>query len=285
MSAPAPVLPLTGIRVVCLAVYVPGPVAANRLSRLGAEVTKVEPMSGDPLAGWCPGWYDEMCAPMHVTRLDLKTPDGRAAFDTLFESSDLLLTALRPAALARLALDWDTLHERHPRLCHVAIVGHAEPHGDAAGHDLTYQASAGLLMPPQLPRTLVADLAGAERAVATALALLLARERGLGAGRHEVALADAAASFAAPLRHGITAPGATLGGGTPGYALYETRDGWIAVAALEPHFWLRLLSELGLPADAGRAELAPAFMCKTAAHWELWAAARGLPLLAIRDGR
>ena len=281
----APTAPLAGVRVVCLAIYVPGPVAAGRLARLGADVVKVEPIGGDPLAGWCPAWYAELTAPFEVRRLDLKTPTDRAAFVALLDDADVLLTAIRPGALDRLGLGWESLRARHPRLSHVAIVGHASPDGEIAGHDLTYLAAAGLIAPPQLPRTLLADLAGAERAVSAALALLLARERGAGTGREEVALADVAESFAAPFRHGITGAGAVLGGGVAGYGLYETRDGWIALAALEPHFWSRVLSELGLAADAGRSELETAFRSGSASHWAGWALERGLPLVALPETR
>ena len=66
------------------------------------------------------------------------------------------------------------------------------------GHDLTYLAHLGLLCPPALPRTLMADIGGAERAVSAVLALLLGRERGGGERYAEVALSDAAEAFAGP---------------------------------------------------------------------------------------
>ncbi len=72
-----------------------------------------------------------------------------------------------------------------------------------------------------------------------------------------------AAFFARPLRYGITKPGAPLGGGFLGYGLYKTRDGWIAVAALEQHFWAWLLLEPGLE-GATREDLDEAFVQKTA---------------------
>src|SRR5438067_11112615 len=218
--------PLGGIQVVSLALNVPGPAAAARLCRLGAAVAKVESPGGDPLASGCPVWYEELCAGQEVVRLDLKDADGRAALDGLLDGADLLLTSSRPAALDRLGLSWPDLHVRFPRLVQVAIVGHAAPHQEVPGHDLTYLASVGLLVPPQVPRTLLADLAGAERAVSAALALLYARERGHG-GYAEVALAEVAATFAAPLRHGLTAAGGHLGGGFAGYRLYPAQEGWI----------------------------------------------------------
>ncbi|HET7460607.1 MAG TPA: CoA transferase [Longimicrobium sp.] len=272
-------LPLEKTRVVTLAVNLPGPLACARLRALGAEVTKVEPPSGDPLAAVSPAWYAELSAGQRVVTLDLKTDDGRAALDPLLAAADLLVTASRPSALDRLGLGWAELHARHPRLCHVAITGHPSPDQDRPGHDLTYVAAAGLVTPPDAPRTLVADLAAAERAVSTALVLLLARARG-GSGRHEtIALAEVAREFAAPLRHGLTSPGCVLGGGLPLYGLYRARDGWIAVAALEPAFARRLAAELYVPLD--RASLTDAFARRTAAEWEAWARERDLPIVAV----
>jgi crotonobetainyl-CoA:carnitine CoA-transferase CaiB-like acyl-CoA transferase len=275
--------PLSGIRVVCIAIYVPALVASQRLRELGAGVTIIEPPAGDPFAKLCPPWYKALRADQSVAVVDLKSADGVARLTSLLGSSDLLLTALRPAALERLGLSWTTLHQQHPTLCHVAIVGYPSPHADEPGHDLTYQAHVGLLQPPALPRALVADMAGAERATQAALALLLGRQRGQGAHRMEVALADAVDSFADGLRFGLTRTGADLGGGLPGYGLYETSDGWVAVAALEPHFWHALVTATGLTEhNADRASLARFFKSQSAAHWERWAAERSLPIMAVR---
>ena len=73
-----------------------------------------------------------------------------------------------------------------------------------------------------------------------------------------------------------------LGGGHAGYNLYAARDGWIAVAALEPHFAQRLAAELDLQALDAQA-LARRFGTQAAAHWESWARDRDLPIVAVRD--
>ncbi len=275
-------MPLAGIGVVCIAVYVPALVAAQRLRELGAAVTIVEPPAGDPLATMCPAWYDALHTGQTTCRLDLKSGEGSAALHGHLAHADLLLTALRPSALDRLGLGWAALHARHPALSHVAIVGYPAPAVEEPGHDLTYQAHIGLVHPPEMPRTLLADLAGAERAALAAVALLLGRARGQAVARHDVALADAVESFADPLRYGIAAPGALLGGGSPSYGLYQAADGWVAVAALEPHFWRGLLSALDLPADADRPALERAFRARGAEAWDRWAADRRLPLVAVR---
>jgi alpha-methylacyl-CoA racemase len=275
-------LPLGGVRVLTLAVNLPGPVAACRLCDLGAAVVKVEPPGGDPLARMCPGYYAELSTGQEVVGLDLKDREDRSSLDDYLENMDLLLTASRPAALARLGLSWPELRARFPRLCQVAIVGHPPPDEDAPGHDLTYQARFGTLSPPDTPPVLVADLAGAERAVSAALSLLFARERGRGAGYEQVALSEAARSFAGPLRHGLTASGGVLGGGFAGYGLYRALEGHVALAALEKHFWERLLGEFGFESDERR-DLERIFETRTAEQWEEWAAERDLPLAAVKD--
>jgi alpha-methylacyl-CoA racemase len=274
--------PLDGMHAVALAVNVPGPTAAARLATLGASVTKVEPPAGDPLAAAHPAWYDELRAGQQVVTLDLKEAADRGRLDELLEPADLLLTSSRPAALARLGLAWPELHARFPRLCQVAIVGYPEPDQDRAGHDLTYAAAHGLVDPPDLPRTLVADLGGAELATTTAVALLLGRERDGEATYAEVPLADAASAFAAPLRHRATVQGGPLGGGLPQYGLFQTREGWLAVAALEPQFEQRLATELGLD-ELTHDALATAFQARSAEDWEAWGREHDLPLSAVQS--
>ena len=73
-----------------------------------------------------------------------------------------------------------------------------------------------------------------------------------------------------------------LGGAYPGYGLYRARDGWVALAALEPHFWDRLTRDLGLT-EPDRARLEQVFLTRGAAEWEAWAIARGLPLSQVHE--
>lgn len=275
MPPPQPPPPLHGVRVASLAPNLPGPLAAARLAQLGAEVTKVEAPSGDPLRQYAPGWYAELARGQHVLTLDLKDQRDRGELSRLLAAVDVLITAMRPSALARLGLDGDV--DEH-RLVHVEIVGHDGDRADEAGHDLTYQASAGTLQPPQLPPVLVADLLGGERAVSAALAGLRQRDLHGGPVRQRVALEDAARSAADGVRHGLTAPGGPLGGGLPSYAVYPTADGHVAVAALEPHFARRLAETVG----ASREALADHFAAAPSAHWEELARREDLPIAAVR---
>jgi crotonobetainyl-CoA:carnitine CoA-transferase CaiB-like acyl-CoA transferase len=273
---------LDGVRVLTTALNLPGPAACARLRDLGARVAKIEPPSGDPFERFCPSWYRRLHEGMTVGRLDLKSDTGRRAMARLLDDADLLVTAQRASALARMGLDADTLATSHPSLCHVAITGHAPPDDELPGHDLTYLAARGLVSPPQLPRTLFADMAGSERAVSTALALVIARQRSGRGEAASVALADAAAALAQPLLEGLTRPGALLGGGFAGYNLYETRSGWIAIAALEPHFEKRLAEKFALGRLTHEA-LGVLFRTHDAAYWEAWARRNDLPIVAVRD--
>jgi crotonobetainyl-CoA:carnitine CoA-transferase CaiB-like acyl-CoA transferase len=270
------------MRILTLAVNLPGPLAVARLRQLGARVVKIEPPEGDPMARASPQWYRCLHEDLEILCLNLKNTADRFRLDEKLRVADLLVTATRPAALQRLGLAWAELHARYPRLCQVAIVGYPSPHENRAGHDLTYQAHLGLLEPPDLPRAMIADFAGAEEAVQAALGLLLARERGQGAHYAQVSLAKAAEGFAEPLRQGLTAPEGLLGGAFPGYNIYRAQEGWVAVAALEPHFWRKLNAELGISSPDPQ-QLQKVFLSRTASEWEAWAAERDLPLAAVCD--
>ncbi len=276
-----PFRPLDGVRVLSLAINLPGPLTAQQLCRMGAVVTKVEPPTGDPLAQFANDFYHRLCEGQNVLRIDLKSETGLTQLHDLLSQTDLLLSSSRPAALERLGLSWDRLHAQYPRLVQVAIVGFASPRQNEPGHDLTYQAELGLLHPPVMPRALIADIGGAQQAVIAAVSLLLTRERGQGTGFVEVSLADAANDFAAALQAGMTADGGILAGGFAGYGMYEASDGWLAIAALEPAFWDRLQRELNLR-NPTIEQLQAVFRTRTTAEWDHWARKHDLPIAIVR---
>lgn len=239
--------PLAGCRIVSLALNIPGPVALADCRRLGARCRKLEPPAGDLVRSWSPTLYADLHAGVPVQTVDLKAPRGMAALHRALARADVLLTAFRPRALERLGLGWKALQARHPQLWQVAIQGSADAaRANEAGHDLTYQAEHGLVVPGHLPRTLLADMAGAEAVVQAVLLAALGRSRGDSPRRLVVGLADAAARMAAPQRWGLTQSGGLLGGAHAGYQVLQARDGWVALAALEPHFAQRLAALAGL---------------------------------------
>ncbi|MCT7293957.1 CoA transferase (plasmid) [Rhodococcus pyridinivorans] len=234
---------LDGIHVVTLAPNLPGPLAADRLRKLGARVTKIESPAGDPLASAAPSWYAELTAGQDVTVLDLKDADSRTRLDVLLESADLLITAMRPSAVKRLGLD--ELGATLPRLGHIEIVGYDGESEEVAGHDLNYQAAYGTLTPPSMPTVPVADMLGAERAVTAAVLLLLERAATGRGGRRRVVLDHAAQDAGAAVRHGLMGADAPLGGALPSYRIYRVADGYVALGALESHFAARVADLLG----------------------------------------
>lgn len=273
--------PLTGVRAVTLAPNIPGPAAARRLVQLGATVTKIEPPAGDPVATYAPGYHRWLAEGQEIRTLDLKTDGGRRDLAALLTEADLLVTSSRPRALAKLGLAWDDLHTRYPRLCQVAVVGYPGTGVDRPGHDLTYQAEAGTLDPPHLPTLPVADLLGAERVVGDAVALLYRAARAGDGGYREVPLAAGIEDAAHAVNSGLSGPGALLGGALPAYGLYRAADGWIALAALEPHFAAGLADGLGVdPTD--RTALEQVFATRGVAEWSAWAGDHDLPLVAVR---
>jgi len=272
---------LRDVSVVSLSINTPGPVAASRLARMGARVTKVEPPTGDPLMLFAREWYESLCRGQIIITLDLKDPNGRAELDRLLGKADLLLASYRPSALRRLGLDWENLHARFPKLCFAGIIGYPAPNEEKSGHDLTYLAETGLVTPPELPSTLFVDLAGAERCVSEALALLLHAARTGEAGCASISLYHCAEELSAPVNAGLTSRDGVLGGGSPFYGLYETSDGWIAIAALEAHFAQRLMAELRL-SQSDHATFTHVFSQRSAAQWEKWAEERDLPIVAVR---
>lgn len=283
--------PLAGVRVLSLALNLPGPAALLRCARLGATCTKFEPPAGDPMAHYDRGAYAALHEGVQVRTADLKTPEGQAAVQAELGRTDVLLTSFRPSALQKLGLDWATLHARHPSLCQVAIVGGPGPAAEVPGHDLTYLAEHGLVTGTALPATLFADMGGALMATEAVLQAALLRAQSAGGataeGRcFEVALSDAAGWLALPRHWGLTRPEGAVGGAHAGYRVYACADGRVAVAALEPHFARALLQAAGLPANDSRAPFAPAthealaawFARHTRAQLDALAQERDLPL-------
>lgn len=281
---------LRGVHVLSLALNLPGPAALLRLAAMGAACSKIEPPGGDPMAQYSPTLYQHLHRGVELHPIDLKQAGGRAALHQQLARSDVLLTSSRPSALARLGLDSARLAADFPQLAWIAIVGDYPPDDEVPGHDLTYLAEAGLV-DQTLPPTLWADMGGSLLAVEAVLqAVLTQRSAAPGEaarGLHlTVALAEAARYAALPRQHGLTAPGALLGGAHPGYQVLHCADGRVALAALEPHFlkaWQRAIGAENLPANDAAAliETARAWCsCRSAAELNAAARTHDLPLLA-----
>ena len=274
-----------------------GPAArcARILADYGARVVKIGMVPGaraggpQANAGQRPGggqiepawWSYGASRGMLRARIDLKSPAGREAFLALADRADVVMESFRPGVAERLGIGYAALSARNPRLVYCSTSGYGQdgPYARWAGHDLDYLALGGYLAcsgrradgGPALPGATIADAAaGGMHAALAILAALLRRQR-TGRGEYlDVSVVEGVLSLMALAADQHLATGEQPGPGsdllTGRYACYDVyrcRDGrWLAVAAIEPHFFANLCKALGLERwiphqldDARQAEL------------------------------
>ncbi|MFI5507260.1 CaiB/BaiF CoA transferase family protein [Mycobacterium sp. NPDC051804] len=192
-------LPLSGLRVVDAATLAAGPLVATALGEFGADVIKVEqPGVGDPLRTWGVRRDDIGLVWKSVSRnkkcvtLDLRTVDGRDLLHGLLAHSDVFVVNTRPSTLARWGLDYESLHERYPKLVvlHVTGYGLGGPASDRPGFGTLAEAMSGFAHvcgqadgPPTLPPFMLADGVAAQSATYAVLAALYHRDVHGGGGQ------------------------------------------------------------------------------------------------------
>jgi alpha-methylacyl-CoA racemase len=260
---------LTGVRVLDLTRYIPGPYATLMLGDLGADVIKVEegPI-GDPTRVTPPAVGGDAALHAALNRnkrsvlVDWRGEAGAQVVRRLAARCDVLVESFRPGVLARRGLGADALSRDNPRLVYCSVTGYGTE--DArAGHDVNYAALGGFLDgnrghdgEPVLPPGQVADMTGALTAVIGILAALQARER-TGRGQTvAISLRDAVlALLTVPLSRRLAGgpSRSELTGTHACYNVYRCRDGrHLAVGALEPKFWEALCRRLGREDLVGR---------------------------------
>ncbi len=283
-----PAGPLSGIRVLDLSRLLPGPFASLVLADMGAQVDKIEDVSGGDYLRHMPPLVEGAGGPggASATRgaadatsgmflalnrnkrsasLDLKKPAARDALLRMVERCDVLLEQFRPGVLDRLGLSHATLRAKNPRLVVCALTGYGQtgPLAKRAGHDLNYLARAGVLgfqgpanAPPQLPGFQLADVSGGLWSVIGILAALHGRAATGEGSIVDVSMVESALGFAAAGYGALLAGQApdrgndALTGGLAGYATYATKDGQaMSLGALEPKFWLQFCQGVGLEPD------------------------------------
>lgn len=254
---------LKGVRVLDLTGLLPGPHATQLLAQLGAEVIKVEdPDGGDRARTLSPRLFEQLNRGKASVTLNLRIKADVAAFRELVADADVVIESFRPGVMARFGCGYERLRSINPALVYAALTGYGQsgPLRDAAGHDINYLAMAGVLDQtghrggaPALCNVQIADLAGGALTCAAGVlaALLGARISGDGsfvdAAMLDGSLALQSVAMATRAECGRTRPrGAdALTGALPNYRVYECRDGrYLAVGALEPKFFSRLLDRL-----------------------------------------
>ena len=255
--------PLRGVRVLSLALNLPGPAALMRCKQMGASCVKLEPpapagaspgATSDPMFLYSPAAYEIMNQGIRVGVVDLKTEKGQKALHRELAKADVLITSFRPAALQKLGLNWQVLHQLYPALSTVAIVGAPGARANEPGHDLTYQAENGLVTGLTMPPTFFADMGGSLMASEAVLQAVLIQQRQGKSSHIQIALSEAAGYLALPRSWGAATSDSAIGGDHAGYQVYPCKDGRVAMAALEPHFAQSLCTAVGIM-DASSASM------------------------------
>jgi alpha-methylacyl-CoA racemase len=262
--------PLSGLRVVEMVGIGPCPFAAMMLADMGADVIRIDRKPDVNPASAAPNPYpmlgtkhDVMARGRRSLALDLKHPRARQLLLDLVAKADALVEGFRPGVMERLGLGPDVCHDRNPKLVYGRVTGWGQhgPLAQAAGHDLNYVALSGMLQamgdadrPPSPPLNLVGDFGGGGMMLAFGVVCAMLEARTSGRGQVvDAAMTDGAALLGA-MMYGLRAHGSwsaarganLLDGGAPFYATYACADGrFIAVGAIEPQFYARLLALAG----------------------------------------
>lgn len=186
---------LSGYRVLDCSIAMAGPFAAQRLGDLGADVVKIEPVTGEwqrhVSAGGAKGnrinvSFLSLNRNKRSLAIDLKSPEGKAALLDLVKDADVFLQNYRPGVAARLGVDYETLSKLNPGLVYVSMSGYGEtgPYLDRPGQDLILQGMSGAMLSagrqgeaPTAAGQYLVDAVAAYNAFEGALAALLHRER------------------------------------------------------------------------------------------------------------
>ena len=289
--------PLQGVTIVEVASIGPGPFCGMMLADLGADVVRIDradAVLGPEATG---SSLDLMNRGKRSIGIDLKNPAGVETVLRLVEQADGLIEGFRPGVAERLGIGPEACREHNPRLVYGRMTGWGQqgPLSGTAGHDINYIALSGALHAigrageaPVPPLNLVGDFGGGGMLLALGMVAGLFEARSSGLGQViDAAMIDGSALLTTMVR-GMRAMGLwsdrrgsnLLDTGAPFYEVYETSDGgFMAVGAIEPHFYAQFLDLVGL--DEGRAVqldtrrwpelkrlIAARFLTRTRSEWE-----------------
>ena len=205
--------PLAGVKLLDFSALLPGPMAGGIFADLGAEVIKIEPLTGDAVR------HRGVLAPIHRSAnrskssllINLKKPEAATVLGRLARWGDAALESFRPGVAAKLGIDHEALSRHNARIitCSLSGYGQTGPWRDRPGHDLNFLAAAGAFAFPGhwtgRPRRSglpIADLCGGYTAAIALLAALRERDATGKGTALDIALMDATL-YAVAMRHGL----------------------------------------------------------------------------------
>ncbi|MEP6874800.1 MAG: CoA transferase [Burkholderiales bacterium] len=262
--------PLAGLKIIDLTNVLMGPFATQVLGDLGADVIKIESQEGDTVRHIVPMRHPGMGSMfLHVNRnkrsvvLDLKSVAGRQAILDMAATAEVFVTNVRPAAMARLKLDYEALAAANPSLIYVSLVGYGQdgPYADRAAYDDMIQAACAIPsllaqvgdgVPRYIPLAIVDRVVG--QAAATAILAAVVHRMKTGEGQMvEIPMFETMVPYVMSEHLGGLTFEPPIG--PPGYPrllarsrqAYATRDGHICALLYTDRHWSDFFRLVGQP--------------------------------------
>ncbi|MFN0120831.1 MAG: CaiB/BaiF CoA transferase family protein [Blastocatellia bacterium] len=307
--------PLTGVRVLDFCSFINGAYSAALLGDLGADVIKVEPLTGDLARAWGPflkgesRFYQVWNRNKRCLAVDMTTTAGREIVGRLIARADVLIENFRRGVTSKLGIDYETARALNPRIiyCSSTAFGAKGPQRDRPGYDPVLQSLGGIVRDNlrfsgnyAIAPVAVSDYQASMLVMTGVLSALYHRER-TGEGQLvETSLLQGVLSVHAHYYVEALACEEEGAIGIYPYRLFETADDRIFVAAGTNKFWQWLCEALDLPDLAKDAQydtngkrtaraaeltaiLQPIFKRKTTAEWETLLVQKGVPCGAVND--
>jgi formyl-CoA transferase len=316
--------PLHGIKIIDMTSVLMGPFATLSLGDMGADVIKIEAPQGDLVREIGPGRHADM-GPIFLNAnrskrsiaLDLKKPAGLNVLHRLLADADVLVYNVRPNAMARLGLDYETVAAINPRIVYAGLFGFGQdgPYAARPAYDDLMQGGAALSHliarsgdgTPRYVPTAMADRIVGLTAVGGILASLLARERTGRGQRLDVPMFETMVGFVlGDHLGGLTYDPPLDGGGyarqlSPERRPYRTRDGYVCAVVYNDKQWERFLRAVGRESllatdprfatfsararniDVVYGELARMFEERTTAEWMKLLEESDVPMMPMHD--
>jgi crotonobetainyl-CoA:carnitine CoA-transferase CaiB-like acyl-CoA transferase len=258
--------PLAGVRVIDLSSMMAGPHCARLLADQGADVIKVESLTGDHMRKLRPRkqghsrFFGQLNVGKRSVALDLKQPRGHQALMALASRADVLVEAWRPGVAAKLGLGYDECRTVNGRLVYCSISGYGQQGPDAgraafapvihaaSGYDMAMQPYQPPGSPPPTTGVYVGDILGGTVAYGSVVTALLRRDRTGQGARVDVSLVD---SMMSVLVYELQAAQAGVTDTRVSHPPLPTLDGWVAVTIVNDGTWSAMTRAMGRPELAG----------------------------------